>query len=217
MSKTGFSQPMFSIYNFSNGVVSHTGGGNVGYGVSSNPQINATADNNLYGDNQIVASDRKFISGTLTLGTTGLSQVVSAAMLGAKLQNLPANIPGITDANVKELIYDDDMNTPYLSYGEIYEEHVDNIDPELRKSFYRAVVFPKVMFNIPSDQVQTRAGEIVWQTSEITGTIMRDDTAKHEWKRESEFSTEEQAAAYIRYMLGITTATPENGDEEGGT
>ena len=38
---------------------------------------------------------------------------------------------------------------------------------------------------------------------ELTGTIMRDDTEKHMWKREATFTTEAQAEAYIKARLGI--------------
>ena len=39
---------------------------------------------------------------------------------------------------------------------------------------------------------------------EISGTIMRDDSAKHAWKKEATFTSEAQAEAYIKARLGIT-------------
>ena len=45
---------------------------------------------------------------------------------------------------------------------------------------------------------------IEWQVPELTATIMRDDSAKHRWKREATFTTEAQAEAYIKNRLSIT-------------
>ena len=41
------------------------------------------------------------------------------------------------------------------------------------------------------------------------GTIMRDDSETHMWKRESTFTTEAQAEAYIKHRLNITGAEAE--------
>ena len=61
-----------------------------------------------------------------------------------------------------------------------------------------------MQFAVPSDAATTQGESIEWQTAEISGTIMRDDSAKHPWKKEATFTTEAQAEAYIKARLGIT-------------
>ena len=71
-------------------------------------------------------------------------------------------------------------------------------------SKWRAIVLTKVKFAVPSDAANTQGETIEWQTPEISGTIMRDDSAKHAWKKEATFTSEAQAEAYIKARLGIT-------------
>ena len=60
------------------------------------------------------------------------------------------------------------------------------------------------MLAVPNDAATTQGETIEWQTPQLTGTIMRDDSAKHAWKREATFTTEAQAEAYIKARLSIT-------------
>ena len=57
---------------------------------------------------------------------------------------------------------------------------------------------------MPSDAATTQGESIEWQTAEISGTIMRDDSARHPGKKEATFTTEAQAEAYIKARLNIT-------------
>ncbi len=214
MSKIGFSKPKFAKYAAAGGVVSYSGGGSMGYGTSAEITINSTEDNNLAADNTIVAADRRFAGGNIVLGTSELSNALSKAICGITPTNLPT-IPGITDTGVKELIYNDDANPPYLGIGLIFEEHRDNPDPDLREIYYRAIILKKVMFSVPGMSARTRPadGTIEWLTPELNATIMRDDSAKHEWKREAEFSTEAQAEIYLNYMLNIDQPGPNSNNE----
>ena len=196
MATIGLSKPYYAIYAEAGGVVSYSDGAVMGKATEANISIETTEDNNLYGDNGLAETDRRFANGTLTLSTTDLSQEVSKAILGLTEQAI-TGIDGVTDASVKELVYDDGQVTPYLGVGFIIKKKVNGAYK------WRGVVLPKVMFSVPEDAATTQGESIEWQTPELTGTIMRDDSATHVWKKEATFTTEAQAEAYIKARLGI--------------
>lgn len=196
MATIGLSKPYYAIYAESGGVVSYSDGAVMGKATEANISIETTEDNNLYGDNGLAETDRRFANGTLTLSTTDLSQEVSKAILGLTEQAI-TGIDGVTDTSVKELVYDDGQVTPYLGVGFIIKKKVNGAYK------WRGVVLPKVMFSVPEDAATTQGESIEWQTPELTGTIMRDDSATHVWKKEATFTSEAQAEAYIKARLGI--------------
>lgn len=196
MATIGLSKPYYAIYAEAGGVVSYSDGAVMGKATEANISIETTEDNNLYGDNELAETDRRFANGTLTLSTTDLSQEVSKAILGLTEQAI-TGIDGVTDTSVKELVYDDAQVTPYLGVGFIIKKKVNGAYK------WRGVVLPKVMFSVPEDAATTQGESIEWQTPELTGTIMRDDSATHVWKKEATFTTEAQAEAYIKARLGI--------------
>lgn len=196
MAVIGVSKPYYAIYSDGDGVPTYSAGALMGKLTEIDIEIESTEDNNLYADNAIAESERLFSSGTLTLTPDDLSQEVSKAILGVKEQAL-GDISGVTDTDIKELIFDDDQNTPNLGVGFIIKKQVRGT---LK---WRALVLTKVMFSIPSDSATTQGDTIEWQTPELSATIQRDDSAKHAWKREATFSSEPQAEAYIKSILGI--------------
>lgn len=196
MATIGLSKPYYAIYAEAGGVVSYSDGAVMGKATEANISIETTEDNNLYGDNGLAETDRRFANGTLTLSTTDLSQEVSKAILGLTEQAI-TGIDGVTDTSVKELVYDDTQVTPYLGVGFIIKKKVNGAYK------WRGVVLPKIMFSVPEDAATTQGESIEWQTPELTGTIMRDDSATHVWKKEATFTTEAQAEAYIKARLGI--------------
>lgn len=199
MATIGLSKPYYAIYSETGGVVSYSDGAGMGKATEANISIETTEDNNLYGDNGLAETDRRFTNGSLTLSTTDLSQEVSKAILGLTEQAI-TGVDGVTDTSVKELVYDDTQVTPYLGVGFIIKKKVNGAYK------WRGVVLPKVMFSVPEDAATTQGESIEWQTPELTGAIMRDDSATHMWKREATFTTEAQAEAYIKNRLSITVA-----------
>lgn len=197
MATIGLSKPYYAIYAEAGGVVSYSDGAVMGKATEANISIETTEDNNLYGDNGLAETDRRFANGTLTLSTTDLSQEVSKAILGLTEQAI-TGIDGVTDTSVKELVYDDTQVTPYLGVGFIIKKKVNGVYK------WRSVVLPKIMFSVPEDAATTQGESIEWQTPELTGAIMRDDSATHAWKKEATFTSEAQAEAYIKARLGIT-------------
>lgn len=199
MAVIGLSKPYYGIYSATGNAVSYSNGAVMGKATEANIEIDTTEDNNLYADNGIAETDRSFAGGTLTLSTDDLSQEVTKAILGLT-ETAITGIEGVTDTSVKELVYDDTQNTPYLGVGFIVKKKVGGAYK------WRAVVLSKVMFSVPADAATTQGESIEWQVPELSATIMRDDSATHMWKREATFTTEAQAEAYIKARLNITEA-----------
>lgn len=199
MATIGLSKPYFAVYSATGNTVSYANGAVMGKATEANIEIDTTEDNNLYADNAIAETDRTFAGGTLTLSTDDLSQEVSKAILGLAEQAI-TGIEGVTDTSVKELLYDDQQQTPYLGVGFIIKKKVGGVYK------WRGVILTKVMFSTPADAATTQGETIEWQTPELSSTIMRDDSTNHMWKREATFTTEAQAEAYIKDRLGITVA-----------
>lgn len=199
MATIGLSKPYFAVYSAAGSTVSYANGAVMGKATEANIEIDTTEDNNLYADNAIAETDRTFAGGTLTLSTDDLSQEVSKAILGLAEQAI-TGIEGVTDTSVKELLYDDQQQTPYLGVGFIIKKKVGGVYK------WRGVILTKIMFSTPADAATTQGETIEWQTPELSATIMRDDSPNHMWKREATFTTEAQAEAYIKDRLGITAA-----------
>ncbi len=199
MAVIGLSKPYYGIYSATGNAVSYANGAVMGKATEANIEIDTTEDNNLYADNAIAETDRSFAGGSLTLSTDDLSQEVTKAILGLT-ETAITGIEGVTDTSVKELVYDDTQNTPYLGVGFIIKKKVGGAYK------WRGVVLCKVMFSVPADAATTQGESIEWQVPELSATIMRDDSATRMWKREATFTTEAQAEAYIKARLNITEA-----------
>lgn len=209
MAIIGVSQPKYAVYDYDPETkkITYSNGGSLGKATQVDVTINTSEDNNLYADNGLAEMDRQFTDGTITVGTDDLSQEVSKIILGAREVELE-EIPGITDEGVKELVFDDDMENPYLGQGYIIKTQKNN------KTAWRAVMFTKTMFNVPDESATTQGEQIEWQTPSLVATISRDDSETHVWKREATFTTEAQAAAYLDYRLSITSDAGGGGEPE---
>lgn len=192
MAIVGLSRIYVAKYAAGSGTPTYSDGTLLAKAVEMSVELESADDNNDYADNEISESDTTFGGGTLTLTTDDLSQEGSALILGIT----PSAVTGLTP-EVKELVYDDDMVPPYLGAGSIIKKIKNGMEK------WRAVVLPKVKFSVPSDSATTQGETIEWQHPEITANIYRDDSAKHRWKREATFDTEEEAAAYIKKLLNI--------------
>ena len=197
MAIIGVSKPYVAKYSNTNTTVSYTSGQILDKMTEIDISINSAEDNNFYADNSIAESDSSFSGGSVTVNTADLGPEATALVLG--ITPVPiADISGVTDEDVNELIFDDDQRSPYLGFGCIIKKRVNNVDK------WRAIILTKIMLAVPNDAATTQGETIEWQTPQLTGTIMRDDSAKHAWKREATFTTEAQAEAYIKSRLSIT-------------
>ena len=197
MATTGLIYPYYAKYRNTGNVVEYYDGGVLGRAISFTPTIEVSEDNNLWANNMVVESDGEFIGGTLEISTDDLSQKVSADILGL----IPTEIT-VGSETVTELRYNDDLQVPYLGFGTIFTKRLTTNG--IRRAFFRAIVFTKIMFNIPAFAATTRAGAIEWQVPTLTARIFRDDTEKHDWHRWADVDTETLARAYIEQILNIT-------------
>lgn len=197
MAIIGASNPYYAIYNANGGTPTYSNGGKMGALVEFNFELESTDNNNFFADNKVQESQRRFSNGTVTIQTDDLGPEVSAAICGLTPTPL-GTIEGVTDEGVKELVWGEAQDSPYLGIGVIQKKMKNNV------ILWRAVILTKIIFNIPNEAATTEGEEIDWQVPEITGSIMRDDSAQHNWKREATFTTEAQADAYIRNRLNIT-------------
>lgn len=198
MASIGLSKPYVAVYAESGGAVSYTKGTVLGGAVEFSASIESGDDNNLYADNKIQETDRTFAGGSLSITTDDLTQEASALILGMTAK--PVTVTGITSESLTELVYDDDATTPYLGFGVIVKKKKGGVYK------YRAVVFTKIMFNVPEDAATTQGDSIEWKTPVLEATIMRDDSEKHVWKREATLESEADAEKYIKHCLGISAA-----------
>lgn len=197
MAIIGVSKPYVAKYSNTDTTVSYTSGQILDKMTEIDISINSAEDNNFYADNSIAESDSSFSGGSVTVNTADLGPEATALVLG--ITPVPiADISGVTDEDVNELVFDDDQRSPYLGFGCIIKKRVNNVDQ------WRAIILTKIMLAVPNDAATTQGETIEWQTPQLTGTIMRDDSAKHAWKREATFTTEAQAEAYIKARLSIT-------------
>lgn len=201
MAGIGLRYPYYAIYSYNevSKTVTYHDGGLLGGAVEFSASIETPTDNNLWADDTIKESDHSFNSGTISITTDDLLPEPSAAILGLKANEITI---GSSSEKVKEFVFDDSMETPYLGFGVVIPKKKDGIN------CFRAIVFPKIMFNIPEDAASTRNGDIEWQTPAIEGQILRSDEAKRPWKREVTVREEADAIAYIKKCLNITDAAP---------
>lgn len=202
MAKKGLSRLFMAEYNYDEDTkkVTYKNGCENERMASYSTEISSSEASNLYLNNAIAETEGgKFQSGTFTLETGDLSPETSIMICGLKKKSV--TITGVDDP-VEEVIYDDDMKPTDLGIGTIELHQKNGVE------FYRAIVLPKVFFNVPSDSATTKGESVEWQTQETSGTIQRSDELteenKHPWKRYADCATEEIAVAYIKHLLNIT-------------
>lgn len=197
MVTTGFSKPYIAEYSNEGTTVTYSKGMVMGRGVSVKVDINTADDNDFYADNVIAETESShFTSGSATLTIDGLSPAAATLTYGLpESQTLE-----VGSKQVKLQAYGDAMNPPYLGFGCIRETKMNGVVQ------YWPFILPKIRYGIASDEMNTREESIDWQTQELSATILRDDTEKHNWKYLSEtgMATEAEAEAVIKAFLNIT-------------
>lgn len=200
MAIKGLSIPVFGKYTNTSGTISYSEGKTIGHAISYSIETESSDDNPLYGDNKIIEHDNgTFLSGTLTLETSELTNEVSQWLLGLT-ENTVSVGTGQTATSVTEYVFDDDLRPLVCGFGIIELHQVNDVD------VYITRILPKVVPNIPSDAATTRGETIDWQTSEITFRIERADDAKHSWKRVATHESEADALAYLQQVLGVSSS-----------
>lgn len=196
---TGFSKPWVAKYNNNGGTVTYTNATPLARGVSVELDIDSSEDNTFYADNQAAENaGGVFTGGTITLTCDDMNFTAKKLVYG-----LPE---AAADGSVD---YGDDAVPPYVGLGYIVRYMTDSV------VLYVPTIIRKSKFNLPGESAETQADEIDWQTSEIVASIMRDDTAKHLWKRvlEAGYTTEEEAENWIKTQFNLLDSTPVEDEE----
>lgn len=183
---TGFSMPWVALYANSSGTISYSGGIPLARGVSVSMSVEASSDNDFYADNVLAETDNQgFSSGTVTLTVDGLKDAARKLIMGLTATK---SVTVSTASTVVFDQYDDTQAIPYVGVGFIARYMEDGV------TTYVPYILNKVKFNPDGLDAETQGEEIDWQTQELEGTIMRDDSANHAWKLIGAAQTTEEAA-----------------------
>lgn len=188
---TGFSKPYVAVYTNDETEVTYTNGQILARGVSVSLDVESSDDNNFYADN-ITAETAAgtFTSGTVTLTVDGLK---------AEAEKLLVGLPDADDDGF--VAYGASQQIPYVGVGFVVRVQSGGVVS------YIPIVLPKVVFNNPSLEAATQEDEIDWQTQELEGAILRDDTEETAWKYRGEnFATEALAEAALKTKLQIAAS-----------
>lgn len=178
---TGFSKPWVALYANSGGTISYSGGMPLARGVSVSLDVETSDDNDFYADNVLAETDNQgFSSGTVTLRVDGLKDAARKLIMGITASR--------TAGQVEFEQYDDTQAIPYVGVGFVARYMEDGV------TTYVPYILNKVKFNPEGLEAATQEEDIDWQTTELEGSIMRDDSSAHAWKLIGAAQTTEAAA-----------------------
>lgn len=185
---TGFSKPYVALYANSGTTVTYSSGTPLARGVDVSVEAEeASESNNFYADNVIAESiSGVFSGGTATLTVDGLLDATRKLIYG-----LPAAESGWTH-------FGDSQAVPYVGIGFITRYMSDGV------TSYVPTILTKAIFQAEPQEAATQEDEVEFQTTELTATLMRDDTENHDWKLIGEpQATEAAAEAAIKALFNI--------------
>lgn len=194
MVTTGFSRIHVAKYSNTGTTVTYSGVRELARARSMKTDVNTTDENTFYANNRVAEIEpAQFSDGKATIKVDGLSGEEEAFILGITEQS-----ETVGENQVDEIHYGADMNPPYLGIGAVKRQQMAGV------TSYRSVIFTKTRFSIPSEEAETQEKNINWQDQELVATLLRDDSAKMDWKiiPKTNFATEEEAVAYIVAKLG---------------
>lgn len=191
---TGFSMPYVAKYSNVGNVVTYSGVMQLARGVSVSLSLDTTDDNVFHADNVSAETAAAiFTGGTATLTVDGLLVAAEKFILG--LPETTKVMSGGEQVDVSH--YGDGMEIPYVGIGFVVRYQSAGVVT------YAPVVLAKARFQQPGLDAATQEESIDWQTQELTATLMRDDTASHDWKLVgADQSTEEAAVEVLKAILG---------------
>lgn len=195
---TGYSMPFVALYAAANGVVTYSGGIPLARGVDVSLSVEGGSDNDFYADNvKAESNNQTFSSGTLSLTVDGLKEAARKLISGVKTTRKE----GTGDTAVSFDVYDDKQEMPYVGVGFVVRYMEDGV------TTYAPIIIKKVKFSPEGLDAATQEENIDWQTTKLEASIMRDDTANHEWKMIGEDQTTEEAAV-AAYKLVLAPMAP---------
>ena len=191
--RTGFSLPYVAKYTAVGTTVTYSQGQRLARGVEVSVTAEAEDDNIFYADNiSAESAPGMFTSGTATFTIDGLKLAAEQLIMG-----IPAADTSGTTAGF--IHYGESLQIPYVGVGFIERYMEDGV------TTYVPRIFTKCRFVTPGIDAKTASDTIEWQTQEISATLLRDDTANHDWMLVGEAqSTEAAAEAKIKAIFSIT-------------
>ena len=191
---TGFSKPVVAKYSAAGTTVSYDEVVALARGVEVQLDIETNDDNDFYADNvKAESAGNVFNSGTVTLTVDGLKEEARQLIMGLPA---PTSVTvGSTSVDVYE--FDDRQDKPYVGVGFIVRFMEDGV------TSFAPYLLPKVQFKDVGIEAQTQEESIDFQTSELEGTIFRDDSDNHRWQRVgANQTTEALAYSVLQALLG---------------
>ena len=187
---TGFSKPYVALYAASGTTVTYSSCTALARGVEVSVEAEEASDaNNFYADNVLAESiSGVFSGGTATLTVDGLLDATRKLIYG-----LPtADSLGWTH-------FGDSQSVPYVGIGFVTRYMSDGV------TSYVPTILTKAIFQAEPQAAATQEDEVDWQTTELTATLLRDDSANHDWKLiGAAQTTEALAESAITAFLGAT-------------
>lgn len=164
---TGFSDPFVALYANSGTTITYSSCTPLARGVEVTVEAEESSDsNNFYADNVLAESIQGIFSGgTATLTVDGLLDTTRKLIYG-----LPtADGSGWTH-------FGDSQNVPYVGIGFVTRYMSGGV------TSYVPTILTKAIFAAEPQEAATQSDEVEWQTTELQATLLRDDSANHDWK-----------------------------------
>ena len=164
---TGFSDPFVALYANSGTTITYSSCTPLARGVEVTVEAEESSDsNNFYADNVLAESIQGIFSGgTATLTVDGLLDTTRKLIYG-----LPtADGSGWTH-------FGDNQSVPYVGIGFVTRYMSGGV------TSYVPTILTKAIFQSEPQAAATQEDEVEWQTTELQATLLRDDSANHDWK-----------------------------------
>lgn len=188
---TGFSDPFVALYANSGTSITYTSCTPLARGVEVTVEAEESSDsNNFYADNVLAESIQGIFSGgTATLTVDGLLETTRKLIYG-----LPtADGSGWTH-------FGDNQSVPYVGIGFVTRYMSGGV------TSYVPTILTKAIFAAEPQNAATQGDEVDWQTTELKATLLRDDSANHDWKMiGTAQATQAAAVSMITTALGGIT------------
>lgn len=193
---TGYSKPYVALYNANNGSPTYSSGMPLARGVDVSVESETGDATNFYADNVLAESvGGVFTGASITMTVDGLKDEARKLIMG--LPNPTSVTVGSDTVDVYE--YDDRQVIPNVGIGFIIRYMESGV------TTYQPVVFTKASFAVDGIDASTQEEEVEFQTTELTASLMRDDSTNHVWRRiGADQATEAAAEAVVRALLNIS-------------
>ncbi len=177
MATKGLKYPVYALY--SGGT--YSGGAVLGKAMTASAKYTFD-DAKLYADDALTETDKKFLSGLLTIGVDDIGYANRAGLLGHTAVAAPG--AGFIGAAADE--------APYVGFG---------FYGAASGGKFKAFWYHKVQFAEPSDELATKGEKTEFKTPTLEGSLMKDDSGN--WIEVQEFSTEGDAIAFLNGKVGL--------------